>query len=80
MKVKYRGEIEYNIDKKHPDIKCIEEWERGGRFRYSDEYSFQPGYTEGEMIGYIKQDLKLVAGGGYNADHIHNVTFNIYRI
>ena len=32
-----------------------------------------------EAIIYIKHDLKLVAGGGYNTDHIHNVKFEIEK-
>ena len=37
-------------------------------------------YTKEEIESYIKRDLRLVAGGGYNSDHIHNVTFDIERI
>ena len=36
--------------------------------------------TEEDCVNYIKRDLKLVAGGGYNSDHIHNVTFEIERM
>ena len=32
------------------------------------------------IINYIKKDLKLVAGGGHNTDHIHNVKFEIRRM
>ena len=31
------------------------------------------------IIRYIKKDLKLVAGGGYDYKHIHNVKFKIVR-
>ena len=34
---------------------------------------------EEEAFIYIKHDLKLVAGGGYNTDHIHNVKFEIEK-
>ena len=29
---------------------------------------------------HIKSDLRLVAGGGYNSEHIHNVKFKIEAI
>ena len=47
---------------------------------FDDTYTFDDSYTEEECINYIKRDLKLVAGGGYNSDHIHNVTFEIERV
>ena len=48
-------------------------------FTFSDTYTFNSDYTEEEVIIYIKHDLKLVAGGGYNTDHIHNVKFEIEK-
>ena len=51
-------------------------------FDFDDIYTFDEGYgfTENDCIDYIKRDLKLVAGGGYNWDHIHNVTFEIKEV
>lgn len=46
---------------------------------FDDTYTFDDNYTQEDCINYIKRDLKLVAGGGYNSDHIHNVTFEIER-
>ena len=52
---------------------------RRKNFYISDTYTFNSDYTEEEAIIYIKHDLKLVAGGGYNTDHIHNVKFEIEK-
>lgn len=78
--MRYYGEISCTIDKKHPDIKYVENWTEDKVFTFSDTYTFNDGYSEDYMIGYIKNDLKLVAGGGYNSKYIHNVTFKIKQI
>ena len=81
--MKYHGEISYTIDKEHPDIKYIKDWTEDKVFTFSDTYIFSNDYEEEDeenIIAYIKRDLKLVAGGGYNTDHIHNVTFKIDKI
>jgi hypothetical protein len=73
----YYGEINFTIDNNHPDIKCVENWTEDKVFTFSDTYYFDECYTKEEITDYIKRDLKLVAGGGYNANHIHNVKFVI---
>lgn len=83
IKVKYRGTIRCTIDHNHPDIKCVDNWTKDKVFEFSDEYTFDydEDYTyNGEYERYIKNDLSLIAGGGYNAEHIHNVTFEIQRV
>lgn len=80
MKCKYYGKISYTIDDKHPDIKYVENWSENKVFTFEDVYHLNDDYTYEEVIDHIKHDLKLVAGGGYNVDHIHNVTFEIERI
>lgn len=77
MTVTIRGKIEYTIDKDHPDIKCVENWTGGKVFTYEDEYTFSDIYNEDDMWNYIKNDLALVAGGGYNADHINIIKYTI---
>ena len=47
---------------------------------FEDTYTFDNCYTFSDVEGYIKSDLSLVAGGGYNSEHIHNVTFEITRV
>ena len=75
--MKYHGKISFTIDKSHPDIKYVTDWEEDKVFTLDDVYTFDDSYTEEEIIPYIKRDLSLVAGGGYNTDHISNVTFEI---
>lgn len=77
--MKYHGKISYMIGKGHPDIKYVEDWKEDKVFTFDDEYTFDDDYTEEEIIAYIKRDLSLVAGGGYNTDHIHNVMFDIKK-
>ena len=81
---KYHGKITYTIDNAHPDIKYVEDYTEEKIFTYEDTYTFAENYFEwhGEynIKVYIKKDLMLVAGGGYDADHIHNVKFEIKRV
>ena len=77
LKYRFYGKISYTIDKGHPDIKCVEDWTEDKVFAFEDYYSFDTNYTKDEVESYIKHDLMLVAGGGYNTDHIHNVNFEI---
>ena len=49
----------------------------GFGYEFADYYEFSMDYTKDEIESYIKQDLKLVAGGGYDTEHIHNVNFEI---
>lgn len=78
--MKYHGKISYTIDNKHIDINCVENYAENKIFTFEDTYNFSNDYEEENIIEYIKRDLKLVAGGGYNTDHIHNVTFEIKRV
>ncbi len=78
--MKFKGKINYTMDSEHPDKKYVEDWTENKVFSFSDTYAFDLSYTEGDAVNYIKRDLKLIAGGGYNADHIHNVTFKIEKL
>lgn len=81
MKKCFDAEIKYKMDENHPDISCVKNWRRNRVFKYKDTYSFasyHPLYeSEEEMREFIESDLKLVAGGGYNADHIYDVQIKI---
>ena len=80
--MKYYAKIEYTIDNGHPDIECINDWTENKVFTYEDTYTFNDDYYDDhtENIAYIKRDLSLVAGGGYNTKHIHNVVFDIKKV
>ena len=77
--MKYHGKISFTIDKGHPDIKYVNDWTEDKILTFADTYTFNDDYTEESIIQYIKRDLSLVAGGGYNTDHISNVTFEIEK-
>lgn len=78
--MKYHGKIFFTMDKSHPDIKYVEDWAENKVYDFDDVYTFNGEYEVEEVVAYIKNDLRLVAGGGYNADHIHNVKFEINRV
>ena len=81
MKKKYYGKIKFTIDKEHPDIKYVHDWTKNKEFEFDDTYTFNKSfYEEDDCIRYIKRDLRLIAGGGYNSDHIHNVSFEIRKL
>lgn len=78
--MKIYGKISYTIDKEHPDIKYIKDWSENKIFAFEDVYTFNDCYDFDDVENYIKNDLSLVAGGGYDSKHIHNVKFDISKI
>lgn len=79
MKHKYLAKITYRIDSGHPDYKYISPTKRNGILDYSDVYTIYDEYID-RPKEYIKEDLLLIAGGGYNTNHIHDVKFDIREI
>lgn len=80
--MKFNAKITYKVDGSHPDIKGVpEKYWNGKVFTYEDTYSFDVSlWTHEEAVEYIKHDLQLVAGGGYNANHIYAVNFEIEEV
>lgn len=76
MKKTIRATINYTVDSAHPDIKSIRNPEEPQSF--TDLYTVDTDYfwSTDDIYSYIRDDLRLVAGGGYDSDHIHNVTFD----
>lgn len=75
---KIKATIFYTVDGKHPDIKYIKNPSEIQSF--TDIYGFNLDYvghdvTRADMENYCKRDLRLIAGGGYDTKHIHNVRF-----
>lgn len=70
--IKIKGVIKYKVKKNHPDLKCIPEDERDKTLEFCDIYTIDTNCFNGrdDIENYIKHDLKLVAGGGYNTDTI----------
>ena len=73
MKIHYIGKITYTMTENHPDweysVKSIKY-----KYTFEDSYFFDSsmyGEEDVENIkAYIRNDLMLIAGGGYNTDHI----------
>lgn len=83
MKRIYNAKISYTIDAGHPDIGSMpEKFWKDKVFTYEDEYRMDPDRFFGfdHMMETIKEDLLLVAGGGYNHRHVHNVEFIIEEV
>ena len=76
---KYNGKITFTIDQNHPDIKHVKDWMENKEFTFEDVYTFSEGIPMENIKEYIKRDLTLVAGGGYDSKHIHNVKFDIKK-
>lgn len=77
----FKGLITFNIKETHPDIKHVKDPKE--ELRYTDTYTFDTGSiytTTAAKIAYIKRDLALVAGGGYNDEHIYNVKYEITEL
>lgn len=76
--MKIKATIIYRIKKTHPDKAYIKDWRPNKVYRFTDTYNIEPGsfWSLDDMRAYIKRDLRLVAGGGYNSDHIYKVSFN----
>ena len=77
--INVKGVIKYKVKNNHPDLKYIDEAERKNEFEYCDIYHIDTDRFWGKdaIDSYIKRDLALVAGGGYNTDTIKNVKFVI---
>ena len=76
MKRKFKAKIAYTTDKNHPDT------DKEVRLDYEDAYIIDDRCFNGndDIMEYIKEDMALVAGGGYNTSHIHDVKFEIREV
>ena len=71
--------IYWTVTESHPDFKYVKDTKKELCFRdiYTDPNNYYDDYKQFE--NYVKSDLALVAGGGYNTDHIKNVRFDIFK-
>lgn len=70
--VKVKGVIYYKVKNNHPDLKYIPEDERDKTHEFCDIYNIDTDcfFGRDDIEHYIKHDLALVAGGGYETDTI----------
>ena len=73
--MKFKAKIKYKVDGNHPDIQDLPtEFWYGKDFTYEDTYTFDNDeWSFGEAVRYMENDMKIVAGGGYNSSHIYDV-------
>ena len=76
--MKYEGTIVYMIGPGHPDRKHVKDTSKV--FTYSDTFTFDREFPYEVIEDYIKRELALVAGGGYDTEHIYNVSITIKKI
>ena len=67
--------IEYDFDKDHPDVDYMsKEQQESLHGSFEDIYRFDPNWYDlddpDSMFAYAKHDMLIVAGGGYNNDHV----------
>ena len=77
--MKINAKIKYKVKPTHPDLGDLPEhlW-KNKVFTYDDEYTFDDDdWGEEDAKAYIRRDLALVAGGGYNAKHIYDVEYEM---
>lgn len=72
---RYSSKITYDTKDNHPDAPGLKGQE------FTDIYTIDTDafYGQEDIQDYIKEDLCLVAGGGYDTDTIKNVKFSIKR-
>ena len=80
-----KGKIICTIKPTHPDYKCLIDKYKGKRkYNFDDIYTFDDDWDKSSAITYIKNDLMLIAGGGYNIynaiTHIEDVSFEINEV
>ena len=83
MKIRYNGKITYRMTEDHPDWEYSEKSTKY-KYTFEDSYFFDSAIYGDEDVenikAYIKNDLMLVAGGGYNTDHIIVEKIEITRV
>lgn len=77
--MRYKGTISYRITEDHPDRKYFK-GNLSEKLTFYDTYTIKEDMSRESIVNYIKNDLALVVGGGYNTDHIRGVYFTIEEV
>lgn len=78
-----KAKLTYTIKPTHPDFQYLtENWSPEKRFTDEDTYHINPNlfYGDEDIEDFIKEDMLLVAGGGYNWNGIDNIEFEMKEI
>lgn len=81
-----KGKIICTIKPTHPEYNCLlNDFKGKSKYVNEDTYTFDDDlWSKPSAIAYIKNDLMLIAGGGYNIynaiTHIEDVSFEINEV
>lgn len=78
--MKFKAKLTCTIDRNHPDRHCVPDWTPEKELVFNDVYTFSADYSRENAKAYMIRDLSVVAGGGYNTKHIHNVKFEFEEV
>lgn len=81
-KLQYKATLQYKILPTHPNKdQVVGGWNPNKVYEYSDTYTFYIENIDFECLNnFMKHDLALVAGGGYNTDGIKIVDFTVKKL
>lgn len=78
MKRDYNATIYWKVTEEHPDRKYVIDINE--ELSFSDTYMIDEErfmYDREAIIEFIKYDMSIVAGGGYDNKHIYDVRYEI---
>lgn len=84
MDKRIKATIIYTVDSGHVDFKCG--LEENHVYVFTDTYTFSPEWYDLKDVkgleSHCKQDLLLVAAGGYDYEgkHVHNVAYKFEEL
>lgn len=81
-RVNIKGTISYKMKSNHPDLQYVKPKDRDKEQVFSDVYYIETDnfFGKDHIEGYIKNDLKLVAGGGYDTDTIKDIKIKLEKV
>ena len=82
--IDYKAKLNYTVKETHPDFEYLNDpnWTPEKIYEDKDGYHIDPEhyYDEDDIVDYIKEDMLLIAGGGYNWNGIDNIRFEIINM
>ena len=76
----YDAKIWFQIDRNHKDYALVPKGMRNSVLTYEDRYTFSDSLPDSKIRQKIRKDLLLVAGGGYNWDHVVDPVISIQEV
>lgn len=76
----FDAKIWFQIDKGHKDYALVPEKMRNSVLTYEDRYTFTDALSDSKIRQKIRKDLLLVAGGGYDWEHVVDPVISIQEV